>query len=257
MIRIALIIAIAAMLALAAIAVAQAPQPASVTGTIVAMRPSESSPAEIDLRVESAEAKDLQARVGQAIAVGIRGVAANWHVIGLGDQVRVQIERGADDALTATGSVERLGRGEFVNPGRNPSRDLGSPNAKVLVKLLAPLQADCHRQTADLLQGIASEMPDKVRVQIFDVTEPAAREEMNRERLTCATVLVNNRYQFTLNQNGRKRAVELIHRPNTPESTYNSEDALAVVQQEIERLYPGDAPGGANSRGTYTPPKNA
>jgi hypothetical protein len=248
---------IAAVLTLAAIAVAQAPQPATITGTIVAMRPSENAPKEIDLRLESSGAKDLQTRIGQTLVMGVQGVTANWRAIGLGDQVRVQAERGANDALAATGKVERLGRGEFVNPGRNPSRDLGSPNAKVLVKFLAPLQSECHRQTADLLQGIAAQNPDKVRVQIFDVMEPAAREEMGRERLTCATVLVNNRYQFTLDQNGRKRAVELIHRPNTPESTYNSEDALAVVQLVIERLYPGAAPGGADSKGTYTPPKSA
>jgi len=254
MTRIAL--TIVAILTLAAVTAAQAPQSATVTGTIVAMRPNETAPGEIGLRLESAEAKDLQTRVGQTIAVGVQGVTANWRVIGLGDQVRVQAERGAGDTLTATGRVERLGRGEFVNPGKSPSRDLGSPNAKVLVKLLAPLQSECHRQTADLLQGIAAEEPDKVRVQIFDVTEPAAREEMVRERLNCATVLVNNRYQFTLDRNGRKRAVELIHRPNTPESTYNSEDALAVVRQEIARLYPGAAPGGANPPGTYTPAKS-
>jgi hypothetical protein len=68
---------------------------------------------------------------------------------------------------------------------------------------------------------------------------------------------VNNRYQFTLDRDGRKRSVELIHRPNTPESTYNSEDAVAVVQQEVARLYPGSAPGGADPKGTYAPPKNA
>jgi hypothetical protein len=144
-----------------------------------------------------------------------------------------------------------------VNPGSQPSRDLGSPNAKVLVKLFAPLQPECHRLTADLLQAIAAQQPDKVRVQIFDVAEPAAREEMGRERLTCATVLVNNRYQFTLDRDGLKRAVELIHRPNTPESTYSSEDAVAVVQQEMARLYPGSAPGGADPKATYTPPKSA
>jgi len=60
MTRIALMIA--AVLTLAAIAVAQAPQPATITGTIVAMRPSENAPKEIDLRLESSGAKDLQTR---------------------------------------------------------------------------------------------------------------------------------------------------------------------------------------------------
>jgi len=229
---------VTAMIMLAAMAAAQTPQSPGITGTIVAMRPNETAPTELDLRIESAEAKEMQARVGETVTAAVQGVTANWRTVGLGDQVRVTVEPGAKGALALTGSVERLGRGEFLRPGTNPSRDLGSPRAKVLVKFFAPMQSDCHRQTADLLQGIAADEPDKVRVQIFDATEPAARQEMARERLTCATVLVNNRYQFALDQNGTNRAVELAHRPNTPQSSYNSEDALAVVQQEIKRLYP-------------------
>lgn len=60
---------------------------------------------------------------------------------------------------------------------------------------------------------------------------------MSRERLTCATVLVNNRYEFTLKGEGEARKVQLWHRPNTPTSSYSSEDAAAVVEQEAERVY--------------------
>jgi hypothetical protein len=221
-------------------------QPQIVVGTIVAMRPDEHRPAAFDLRVEDVNSKEIQATIGQTLTVAVGETQTGLWQAGLGDQVRVALQQ-SDGGWVLT-AIERLGRGEFVNPGRNPSLGLGSPAAKVLVKFFAPLRADCHRKTADLLQAIAAQDPERVRVQIFDVTAPAAREEMTRERLTCATVLVNNRYEFTLRQGGRTRAVQLIHKPNEPESSYNSEDALAVVQQEIERLYPeakqpGPAPG--------------
>ena len=223
-------------LAWAAIAWAQ---PQSLVGTVVAMRPDQRKPAEIEVRVDSSETKELAARVGQTLTVAIDKSFAWPAQVGLGDQVSADIEP-AESGWTLK-SVNRLGRGEFVNPGENPSLDLGSPSAKVLVKFFAPLYADCHRKTADLLRGIAEQEPDKVHLQIFDVSDrsnPAARQEMMRERLTCATVLVNNRYEFTLKRDGQERAVQLFHKPNEPNSSYNSEDALAVVQQEIARLYP-------------------
>ena len=133
------------------------------------------------------------------------------------------------------GEVEVLGRGEFVNPGQNPTLDLGSPEAKVLVKLLAPLQHECHQKTVELLKELAAREPERVRVQVFDMAdrEGMGRKEMLRERTMCATVLVNNRYEFTLGE----RKVVLSHKPNEPKSTYNSEDVIAVVEQEIKRLY--------------------
>lgn len=223
-------------LAWAAIAWAQSQ---SLVGTVVAMRPDLRKPTEIDVRVDASETRELAERVGQTLTVTVDKSFAWPAQAGLGDQISADIDL-ADGGWTLK-SVNRLGRGEFVNPGENPSVDLGSPSAKVLVKFFAPLHADCHRKTADLLRGIAEQEPDKVRLQIFDVSDrnnPAARQGMMRERLTCATVLVNNRYEFTLKRDGQERAVQLFHKPNEPDSSYNSEDALAVVQQEITRLYP-------------------
>lgn len=236
----------AAALLLLALAAGAWAQPLRAVGTITAMRPDLRKATEVSLRVDASEAAELRARVGETLEVAV-DPSLTWPItIGLGDQVSADLEA-AEGGWTLK-AMTRIGRGEFVNPGESPTLDIGSPSAKVLVKMFAPLHADCHRKTADLLGAIAQQEPDKVRVQIFDVsdrTSPAPRTEMMRERLTCATVLVNNRYEFTLKSEGRERAVQLWHKPNEPNSSYNSEDALAVVQQEIARLYPQTKPAPA------------
>jgi hypothetical protein len=89
-----------------------------------------------------------------------------------------------------------------------------------------------------LLRDFAAREPDRVRIQLFDMKSVAGREEMRKERLSCATVLVNNRFEFTLDGPSGKRQVALQHHPNDPTSSYNSEDVISVVEQEIKRLYP-------------------
>jgi len=226
------------------LAVAAAGQPAApvgVVGTITTLNTDGSAVSQCDLRVDRVEGSGKGLDAGMILKV-------SWHreqspsrmVLGPGDLIGVTLGQpsGEGGTLPVEGAVAFLGRGEFLNPGKNPNLDLGSPQAKVLVKMLAPLSADCHLHTADLLQGIAVKDPGHVRVQIYDAATPPGREEMRRERLTCATVLVNNRYEFTLQTPEGERKVQLWHKPNTPTSSYNSEDALAVVQQEIARLYP-------------------
>jgi len=234
-----------------AISLAKADQVAyTLVGTIVGVRPAADSAPEYDLRLDRAETGGFPVEAGQVLAVQPESASPARRgepKVGLGDQVRVQVSSLGDGRWQARGELQLLGRGEFLNPGQRPSRDLGSPQAKVLVKMFAPLHASCHLRTADLLVGIATEQPEQVRVQIFNLTNPAAREEMVRERLTCATVLVNNRYQFAVKGNGGERTVQLSHRPNEPESTYTSEDALAVVQQEMARLYPAPKVGAATA----------
>lgn len=216
----------------------------TVIGTITALTEPQSGEEKAlyscELRVDQVKGEEAKAQAGEAIAVRWerQQVPARLR-LGLGDQIQVALgsaEGGAGGRLVE-GEVVYLGRGEFLNPGQHPSLDLGSPQARVLVKMFAPLQSECHLKTAELLRGIAAQDPQRVRVQIFDVYQPAAREEMSRERLTCATVLVNNRYEFTLKGEGEARKVQLWHRPNTPTSSYSSEDAAAVVEQEAKRVY--------------------
>jgi hypothetical protein len=217
-----------------------------VVGTILdAHRMSSSDGAEwyqCDLRVDATESAKSRLTVGQAVKAKYqlaKGLSPLQRP-GAGDQVRAKLQppKEAGGIVWTAEGLEVLGRGELVKPGEGAAADLGSRDAKVLVKMFAPLQAECHQKTADLLEKLAGRDGERVRVQIFNMTEAAGRQEMQRERIQCATVLVNNRFMFTVGGTEEGRRVVLSHKPNEEQSTYNSEDVIAVAEQEIARLYP-------------------
>jgi hypothetical protein len=222
-----------------------------LVGTIVGMPATQpTAPADyvqVSLRIDSVETQGSAVDPGTVVALRYRPDQVPERTpLGLGDQIRANVRgdgEAGEDVLVATQALELLGRGEVVNPGEGAVFDQGSPQAKVLVKMLAPLAPACHQETARLLRELAAREPERVRVQIFDLSGPAGRQEANRERLHCATVLVNNRYQFTLSGAGEPREVQLYRRPNYPNSTYDSPDVIAVVEQELRRLYPEGGEG--------------
>ena len=218
--------------------------PVTVVGTLISIEKMDATDkpmwAALKLRVDE-ETKSSLAKLGDLVP--LHCMWASLRGIGLGDQVRATIaQTPAEPASWSVEKITRLGRGEFVNPGEKASIDLGAPDAKVLVKMFAPLGIACHQPTVDLLRELAAAEPKRLRVQIFNVRDPATVGEANRERLTCATVLVNNRYQFTIPGGDKERKVEFTHKPNTEMSTYNSEDVPVVVRREIERIYGPEKP---------------
>jgi len=212
--------------------------PVTVTGTLVSVDKLDlvDKPEWAALRLRADEPAGDQVKTGEVLA--LQCMWTKLRGMGLGDQVRATVAMTpAEPASWTVEEITRLGRGEFLNPAAKASIDLGSPDAKVLVKMFAPLGIACHQTTVDLLKQLAEEEPQRLRVQIFDMHAPAMVEEVNRERLSCATVLVNNRYQFTIREGDKERKVEMTHRPNAEQSTYNSEDVPVVVRQEIARIY--------------------
>ena len=185
-----------------------------------------------------------QPKVGEVIALEYPATTApRANAPGVGYRIQAEISaqaaaEGKALSWVAAETPKVLGRGELVRPGEGAVADLGPPEAKILVKMCAPLHTECHIETANLLKALAQREPERVRVQLFDMRSPAGRAEMQREGLNCATVLVNNRYEFTLAGPEGERKVALWHRPNSPQASYNSADAVAVVEQEIKRLYP-------------------
>ncbi len=188
---------------------------------------------------------------GQVVVVEYEiGASGRGKAPRIGDQVRMAIAaepkaRGGELLWVASEGPEVMGRGDFIRPGEGAVVDLGPPGAKILVKMFAPLQPECHRKTAELLKELAAREPQRVRVQIFNMATPEGRKEMNREGISCATVLVNNRYTFTLVGPEDEREVAFHHRPNAPQSSYRSEDVVALVEQEIDRVYGQRASGGS------------
>ena len=195
-----------------------------------------------DLRLDATESAKGRLTVGQVVKAKYqlaKGLSPLQRP-GVGDQIRATLQPPKEVGAivwTAEG-LEMLGRGELMNPGEGAAVDLGSRDAKVLVKMFAPLGIECHQKTVDLLGELADRNGERVRVQIFNMGQAAGRREMQRERIRCATVLVNNRFMFTLQGSESGRKVVLSHRPNEAQSTYTSEDVIAVAEQEIARLYP-------------------
>ena len=226
--------------------------PQTVVGTLLDIRVADESAAqpqkEFDLRIDQAQTKGSGLRPGQVVTVRYETAQIPPGVeTGIGDQVQVQMEplESREGGLwKVVAAMVRLGRGELVRPGDRPIADMGSPEAKVLIKLLAPMGPECHQRTLRLLTELAEAEPKRVRVQVFDISKPAGRAESDRERLHCATVLVNNRYEFTVPGPNGPRRVVLSQRPNEPRSTYNSEDVVTVAKQEIARLYGAQPPKG-------------
>jgi hypothetical protein len=217
-----------------------------LVGTIVGMPATQPrAPADyvqVSVRIDAVETEGASVDPGTVVTLRYRpDQIPQRRPLNLGDQIRANVKpdgAAGEGVLAATQALKVIGRGEFVNPGEGAVFDQGSPEAKVLVKFFAPLAPQCHQDTAKLLRELAAREPERVRVQIFDMTQPAARAEMRRERLGCATVLVNNRLNFRLGAGDGSRAVSFSHRPNVPRSSYNSEDVIAVVEQELARLYP-------------------
>ncbi len=192
------------------------------------------------LRVDEAP-ESSEPKVGQILRVRY-AMPAGTRAPSEGDQVRASLHQlplvGTQAPVWMATTPEVLGRGDFVRPGEHHDGDLGSSKARILVKMFAPFGPECHTKTADLLRELAEREPERVRVQLFHMRGPVGQQELRRERLSCATVLVNNRYEFTLIEPDGERKVVLSHKPNEPSSSYCSEDVVAVVEQELKRLYP-------------------
>ncbi len=193
-----------------------------------------------ELRLEEV-AKGSKQKLGEVLAVRYELLKSAPPAMTpkAGDQIRANgtSKQVGGESWIALSDIVVLGRGEFIRPGQDALVDIGSPKAKILVKMFAPLQTECHIKTADLLKALAEREKDRVRVQIFNMGTPEGRQEMQKEGLTCATVLINNRYIFNIQTPSGPRKVALQHRPNDPRATYNSEDVVTVVEQEIKRLY--------------------
>ncbi len=171
-------------LACCALALGAEAQPApespslTVIGALVKIEKLESADGEewsaLSLRAD----RPVEGQVAVGDVLSLRCLRSKLKGIGLGDEVKATLGPAAEDGKRrVVEEITRLGRGEFLNPAEKATEDLGSPNAKVLVKMFAPLGIACHQTTVDLLKELAAEEPERLRVQFFDFHDREAVAE--------------------------------------------------------------------------------
>jgi len=119
-----------------------------------------------------------------------------------------------------------------------PIEEIGDPKAGIQVEFYAPLTLEWHQQTIALLRDYDRKHPGRIHARLMPMGRSDCDAEMQQRGFTCAVIFVKQRRpdgswgepsnRFTL-PDGRQ--VELYQRPNQSDSTYKSEDVIAILDQ--------------------------
>jgi hypothetical protein len=110
--------------------------------------------------------------------------------------------------------------------------EFGDSNAPIKVELYAPLVLEWHQKTIGLLREYDKKHPGKIHVKLMPMGKSECDEEMAKRGYTCAVLFVNGKVDYTL-PDGKK--VEFYQWPNHPNSTYNSEDVITVIDELVKK----------------------
>lgn len=113
---------------------------------------------------------------------------------------------------------------------------LGPANAKVQVIAVVPMGVECHMQTIEVLREIAKADPKRVRVEIYDMNSSQGQQVLGKHGVHCATVFVNDKFEFKVKVNGTEKYIVCQKKPNVP-GAYFSTDLIEIVHQELQKHY--------------------
>lgn len=117
----------------------------------------------------------------------------------------------------------------------------------VLVQAFYPVNAG-HKYIVDYLQKVEKENPGKMKLEVYDMQDPAGKDMWERTGLGCAGVFVNGRTRHTITRpNGKKESIDFIKRMD---SWWSKEDFQTVLKQEI--AHPSPLPKGGFETGGPT-----
>ncbi len=122
------------------------------------------------------------------------------------------------------------GQGLMPTPAGNIK---GSPEAKVKIVAVLP-PSECQAPTLRILDEIAKAEPKRVRVEIYGMGSPKGQQVMQQYGVTCASVFINGKTEFTLTSDGQTRRVIC---QKSPGMSYQSTDLIEIVHMELQRLY--------------------
>ena len=115
---------------------------------------------------------------------------------------------------------------EAIASSSNKIETFGDKSAPIKIELYAPLTLEWHQKTIGLLRDYDKKHHGAIFVTLMPMGNSECDQTIQKRGVSCAVIYVNGKNQFTL-PNGKK--VELYQRPNQSTSTYNSEDAITVL----------------------------
>jgi hypothetical protein len=122
----------------------------------------------------------------------------------------------------------RAAQEAIARAGDQQVETFGDPAAPIQVKLYAPLTLEWHEKTIGLLRQYDKDHPGRLRVTLMPMGNSECDTEMQSKGHSCAVILINGEYDFTLPDG---RTVTLEKNPNSKTSSYNSEDAITILDQ--------------------------
>ncbi len=105
---------------------------------------------------------------------------------------------------------------------------IGEPEAAIKVDFYAPLTLEWHEKTIGLLREYNEQHPGRIFVRLMPMGNDDCDREINAKGITCAVIFINDENKFTLPDG---RVVELYQHSNRPDSNYNSEDVITILEQ--------------------------
>ncbi|MCC6444278.1 MAG: hypothetical protein IT210_12595 [Armatimonadetes bacterium] len=114
--------------------------------------------------------------------------------------------------------------------GGGKAQEFGDKNAKIVVDAIVPTDTECHQKTVQLLEGFVKKHPKDVYVKVHNLHSPSGEQAKSKFGVTCATVLINGKYEFEANG----KHLIFSKKPNDPGSPYQSEDVVTVLEQQLK-----------------------
>jgi len=151
----------------------------------------------------------------------IFGVAVAALLVILGAEAVLFMGASGKNRTAAPGKITRLKEAdEAINASAAAKIEtFGDPEAKIQIEFYAPLPLAWHQKTIGLLRDYDKKHPGRIHVTLLPMGNSEADTKMEKRGFTCAVIMINGEYQFTL-PDGRE--VEL-HRPVPPPSPKASE----------------------------------
>ncbi len=161
----------------------------------------------------------------------------------MSDRTKIAIIVAVLVALVPLWNFVAEGAGQVFHPKKTQHEELeetqpkiklpvfrGPEGAPVVIRAYLSGSNPCHITSISMLEQLAEEYPDQVRVEVYDKDDPKVAEEADRVKIGCEMgILVNGRGAF----NVPGRGVIMLQGPVDSSHDYTMKDLRLIVEREI------------------------